>query len=202
MSSAFQRGTLYEWDDDVQESVLILIKARVCASVFLVFFFFLDMRSPNPEYVQRYATKEAADAATDGNDDDDQDEEMSDINIVNGISLCVHSVHACHLDPNGSVFTPCQTARITLEHTPLRSFNREFSFHGSFSSHPLLHSSLTVFQQTSSNAAHGTSNSGASYAFSGSNTGASIHGFFRWNDVRNSDPPPLDHHPCDILTPS
>ena len=31
------------------------------------------------EYVQRFATKEAADAATDGNDDDDQDEEMSDV---------------------------------------------------------------------------------------------------------------------------
>jgi ubiquitin-conjugating enzyme E2 H len=34
------------------------------------------------EYVQRYATKEAADAATDGNDDDDQDEEMSDIGSI------------------------------------------------------------------------------------------------------------------------
>ena len=31
------------------------------------------------EYVQRFATKEAADAATDGNDEDDQDEEMSDV---------------------------------------------------------------------------------------------------------------------------
>ncbi|KAF7352778.1 Ubiquitin-conjugating enzyme E2 8 [Mycena venus] len=31
------------------------------------------------EYVQRFATKEAADAAADGEDDDDADEEMSDI---------------------------------------------------------------------------------------------------------------------------
>uniref|UniRef100_A0A8H7XYH7 UBC core domain-containing protein n=2 Tax=Psilocybe cubensis TaxID=181762 RepID=A0A8H7XYH7_PSICU len=33
------------------------------------------------EYVQRYATKEAADAAN-TNDDDDQDEEMSDIGSI------------------------------------------------------------------------------------------------------------------------
>jgi len=31
------------------------------------------------EYDQRFATKEAADAAADGEDDDDADEEMSDI---------------------------------------------------------------------------------------------------------------------------
>jgi ubiquitin-conjugating enzyme E2 H len=34
------------------------------------------------EYVQRFATKEAADAATDGNDDDDADEEMSDMGSI------------------------------------------------------------------------------------------------------------------------
>ncbi|KAF5388116.1 hypothetical protein D9615_000423 [Tricholomella constricta] len=34
------------------------------------------------EYVQKFATKEAADAATDGNDDDDQDEEMSDMGSI------------------------------------------------------------------------------------------------------------------------
>ncbi|KAF8897548.1 ubiquitin-conjugating enzyme/RWD-like protein [Infundibulicybe gibba] len=34
------------------------------------------------EYVQRFATKEAADAATDGNDEEDQDEEMSDIGSI------------------------------------------------------------------------------------------------------------------------
>ncbi|PPQ72915.1 hypothetical protein CVT26_014578 [Gymnopilus dilepis] len=34
------------------------------------------------EYVQRFATKEAADAATDKNEEDDQDEEMSDIGSI------------------------------------------------------------------------------------------------------------------------
>ncbi|KAK0453660.1 ubiquitin-conjugating enzyme/RWD-like protein [Armillaria borealis] len=34
------------------------------------------------EYVQRFATKEAADAATDGKEDDDEDEEMSDIGSI------------------------------------------------------------------------------------------------------------------------
>jgi ubiquitin-conjugating enzyme E2 H len=34
------------------------------------------------EYVQRFATKEAADAATDGQDDDDMDEEMSDMGSI------------------------------------------------------------------------------------------------------------------------
>lgn len=34
------------------------------------------------EYVQRFATKEAADAATDKNDEEDQDEEMSDIGSI------------------------------------------------------------------------------------------------------------------------
>ena len=32
-----------------------------------------------PEYVQRYATKEAADAATDGNDDEEEEEVMSEV---------------------------------------------------------------------------------------------------------------------------
>ncbi|KAG6919422.1 Ubiquitin-conjugating enzyme E2 8 [Tephrocybe rancida] len=47
----------------------------------------LLMRHPNEyetkvkEYVQRYATKEAADALTDGNDDD-EDEEMSDMGSI------------------------------------------------------------------------------------------------------------------------
>jgi len=35
-----------------------------------------------PEYVQRFATKEAADAATDSNNDDDADEEMSDMGSI------------------------------------------------------------------------------------------------------------------------
>ncbi len=35
-----------------------------------------------PEYVHRYATKEAADAATDGADKEDEDEEMSDIGSI------------------------------------------------------------------------------------------------------------------------
>ncbi|KAK0230753.1 ubiquitin-conjugating enzyme/RWD-like protein [Armillaria fumosa] len=34
------------------------------------------------EYVQRFATKEAADAATDGKEDEDEDEEMSDIGSI------------------------------------------------------------------------------------------------------------------------
>jgi ubiquitin-conjugating enzyme E2 H len=34
-----------------------------------------------PEYVQRFATKEAADVATDGKDDDD-DDEMSDVGSI------------------------------------------------------------------------------------------------------------------------
>ena len=34
------------------------------------------------EYVQRYATKEAADAATDSKEDDDEDVEMSDIGSI------------------------------------------------------------------------------------------------------------------------
>lgn len=34
-----------------------------------------------PEYVQRFATREAADAA-DGKDDKDEDEEMSDIGSI------------------------------------------------------------------------------------------------------------------------
>lgn len=36
------------------------------------------------EYVQRFATKEAADAANGGGDDDDDDEEMSDIGSIGG----------------------------------------------------------------------------------------------------------------------
>lgn len=35
-----------------------------------------------PEYVQRYATKEAADAATDGNEDEDEDEVMSEVGSI------------------------------------------------------------------------------------------------------------------------
>jgi ubiquitin-conjugating enzyme E2 H len=35
-----------------------------------------------PEYVQRYATKEAADAIRDGNEDEGGDEEMSDIGSI------------------------------------------------------------------------------------------------------------------------
>lgn len=38
--------------------------------------------TPMLEYVQRYATKEAADAAMDDKDDDDKDEEMSDIGSI------------------------------------------------------------------------------------------------------------------------
>jgi ubiquitin-conjugating enzyme E2 H len=34
------------------------------------------------EYVQRFATKEAADAATDGKDDEDEDEEMSEFGSI------------------------------------------------------------------------------------------------------------------------
>jgi ubiquitin-conjugating enzyme E2 H len=34
------------------------------------------------EYVQRFATKEAADAATDGKDDEDEDQEMSDVGSI------------------------------------------------------------------------------------------------------------------------
>ena len=34
------------------------------------------------EYVQRYATKEAADAAMDNDDEDGEDEEMSDIGSI------------------------------------------------------------------------------------------------------------------------
>lgn len=36
------------------------------------------------EYVQRFATKEAADAANGGDDDDDEDEEMSDMGSISG----------------------------------------------------------------------------------------------------------------------
>jgi ubiquitin-conjugating enzyme E2 H len=35
-----------------------------------------------PEYVQRYATKEAADAATDGNEDEEQEEMMSEVGSI------------------------------------------------------------------------------------------------------------------------
>jgi ubiquitin-conjugating enzyme E2 H len=35
-----------------------------------------------PEYVQRYATKEAADAATDGNEDDEEEEMMSEVGSI------------------------------------------------------------------------------------------------------------------------
>jgi ubiquitin-conjugating enzyme E2 H len=39
----------------------------------------MDRRSSVVEYVQRFATKEAADAATEEKDEDDEDKEMSDI---------------------------------------------------------------------------------------------------------------------------
>jgi hypothetical protein len=42
-----------------------------------------------PEYVQRFATKEAADAATDGNDDD-ADEEMSDMGSISDDEMAGH----------------------------------------------------------------------------------------------------------------
>lgn len=35
-----------------------------------------------PEYVQRYATKEAADAATDGNEEEEEEEIMSDVGSI------------------------------------------------------------------------------------------------------------------------
>jgi len=46
------------------------------------------------EYVQRFATKEAADAATGGNDEDDADEEMSDMG-----SISENEESADHMEP-------------------------------------------------------------------------------------------------------
>lgn len=46
------------------------------------FHFFAKHLSFILEYVQRFATKEAADAATDGNDAEEEDEQMSDIGSI------------------------------------------------------------------------------------------------------------------------
>jgi ubiquitin-conjugating enzyme E2 H len=40
-----------------------------------------------PEYVQRYATKEAADAATEGNEDEEVEEMMSEVDSISDREL-------------------------------------------------------------------------------------------------------------------
>lgn len=45
-------------------------------------YYFLLYSYVSPEYVQRYATKEAADAATDANDEDEEEEIMSDVGTI------------------------------------------------------------------------------------------------------------------------